>query len=224
MTKLIVTLDGPAGVGKSTIAKRVAGALHIAYLDTGAMFRAVAWKLGAGSWEWDEARLREELQGLSFRLHGQGELSGLIVSGDFLGKEIRTEEVGLWASNLAKLPVVREFLKAVQQEMGTEFDLVAEGRDMGSVIFPQARHKFFLDATVAERAGRRYRQLKSMGQEADLDDIASAIALRDDQDRNRAVAPLVAAQDAETIDTTDMDRDEVYATIMGHIKCNPGCV
>jgi cytidylate kinase len=221
MDNLIVTIDGPAGVGKSTIAKRVAGALEIAYLDTGAMFRSVAWKLGEGAWEMAEPDLREALQGLGFQLHGQGELSGLILNGEFLGKEIRTEQVGMWGSNMAKLPVVREYLKAAQQDIGTEFSLVAEGRDMGSVIFPDAPHKFFLDATVEERANRRYLQLKAMSKEADLAEITSAIAARDDQDRNRAIAPLKPAADAVIIDTTDLDQDQVFATVMGHIKASP---
>lgn len=221
MSQLIVTLDGPAGVGKSTIAKRVAAALEIAYLDTGAMFRAVAWKLGEGSWNMEESELREALQGLVFRLHGQGELSGLILNGEFLGKEIRTEEIGMWGSNLAKLPVVRQYLKEAQQAMGEEFCLVAEGRDMGTVVFPEAPHKFFLDATVDERASRRYLQLKAMGKMTDLKEITVAIEARDNQDRNRKVAPLKAAEDAVVIDTTDMDRDQVYATIMGHIKSKP---
>lgn len=218
MSEKIVTLDGPAGVGKSTIAKRVAAALEIAYLDTGAMFRAVAWKLGEGALDLAEADLREALQGLGFRLHGQGEMSGLILNGDFLGKEIRNEQVAMRASSLAKLSVVREYLKAAQQDMGQEFALVAEGRDMGTVVFPDAPHKFFLDATVEERANRRYLQLKAMGEVAELKEISAAISARDDQDRNRKVAPLKAAEDAVTIDTTEMDKDQVFATIMGHIK------
>ncbi len=218
MSNLIVTVDGPAGVGKSTIAKRVASDLDVAYLDTGAMFRGVAWSLGQGAWEWEESKLRGRLQGLSFRLHGQGEMSGLILNGDFLDKSIRSEEVAMWASSLAKLPVVREYLKAMQQEIGKEFNLVAEGRDMGSVIFPNAKHKFFLDATVYERAKRRYLQLESLDMDADMGKITESIRARDEQDRSRKVAPLKAAGDAVVIDTTDLDREQVYATIMAHIK------
>lgn len=223
MKRIIVTLDGPAGVGKSTIAKRIAGALSIAYLDTGAMFRAVAWKLGEGAWELPEEELRDRLQGLCFQLHGTGELSGLVLNQEFLDKSIRTEEVGMWASNVAKLPVVREYLKAAQREVGEESSLVAEGRDMGTVVFPDATHKFFLDASIEERAKRRYLQLRHMGREADMDEIATAIAQRDEQDRNRAIAPLKAADDAVVIDTSDMDRDQVFATVLGHIKCKPAC-
>lgn len=218
MSNLIVTLDGPAGVGKSTIAKRVAAALEVAYLDTGAMFRAVAWTLGDGAWNWDEDQLRSRLQGLCFQLHGKGELSGLILNDKFLDKSIRTEEVGMWGSNLAKLPVVRDYLKAAQQEIGQQFSLVAEGRDMGTVVFPEAPHKFFLDATVPERAKRRYLQLKTMGKPAEIEEITKAISERDEQDRNRKIAPLKAAGDAVVIDTTDFDRDQVYATVMEHIK------
>lgn len=223
MSHLLITLDGPAGVGKSTLAKRVAASLEVAYLDTGAMFRAVAYKLGGEAVDWPEDRLRDKLQGLVFRLHGTGELSGLIVNEEFLDKGIRSEEVGMLASTLAKMPVVREYLKQAQRDMGAETPLVAEGRDMGTVVFPEAGHKFFLDATIEERAKRRYLQLKSQGREADQDEIRAAIAARDDQDRNRAVAPLRAADDAVVIDTSEMNREEVYATIMGHIKCSPPC-
>jgi cytidylate kinase len=210
---LIVTIDGPAGVGKSTMAKRLARLLSIPYLDTGAMFRSAAWKLGDGAWEWPEARLEKALAGFEYALSGVGEDSVLSLNGTPVGDEIRTEEVGMWASNVATLPVVRTFLKKAQQALGAKYSLVAEGRDMGTVIFPDAPHKFFLDASVEERARRRFLQLREMGRPADLDALKEQIARRDDQDRNRAVAPLRAAEDAFVIDTTDMDRDRVLAVL-----------
>ncbi|NDV18837.1 (d)CMP kinase [Pseudodesulfovibrio sp. JC047] len=210
---LIVTIDGPAGVGKSTMAKQLARHLSIPYLDTGAMFRAIAWTLGAGAWEWDTAQIQARLDEMHFGLSGIGEDSVLSLNSVPIGEEIRTEEVGMWASNFATLPVVRTFLKAAQQELGTRFSLVAEGRDMGTVIFPDAPYKFFLDASVEERANRRYRQLKEMGAPADLVVLTEQIAKRDHQDRNRAVAPLVAAQSAVTIDTTTMDKTQVLAAL-----------
>ena len=209
----IVTIDGPAGVGKSTMAKRLARHLAIPYLDTGAMFRSVAWKLGHGSWEWDEARLETALAGIEYSLSGIGEDSVLSLNGTPIGDEIRTEEVGMWASNVATLPVVRTFLRKAQQDLGARFSLVAEGRDMGTVIFPDAPHKFFLDATVEERADRRFRQLEAMGKAADVEALREQIARRDHQDRNRAVAPLKPADDAVVIDTTALDRDQVFAAL-----------
>ncbi|WP_319582992.1 (d)CMP kinase [uncultured Pseudodesulfovibrio sp.] len=210
---LIVTIDGPAGVGKSTMAKRLARLLSIPYLDTGAMFRSVAWKLGEGAWEWSEDRLENALADFEYGLSGVGEDSVLSLNGTAIGDEIRTEEVGMWASNVATLPVIRTFLKRAQQALGARYSLVAEGRDMGTVIFPDAPHKFFLDASVDERAHRRFLQLQEMGKPADLAVLKEQIAKRDDQDRNRAVAPLKPADDATVIDTTDMDREQVLAAL-----------
>jgi len=210
---LIVTIDGPAGVGKSTMAKQLARELGIPYLDTGAMFRAIAWKLGEGSWNWDEAKLQAALDSFDFALSGLGEASVLSVNGTPIGDEIRTEQVGMWASNVAVLPVVRTYLKTAQQALGTRFSLVAEGRDMGTVIFPDAPHKFFLDASVDERARRRFQQLRDLGKPADLEDLKEQIAKRDHQDRNRAVAPLKAADDAITIDTTKLTRAQVFEAL-----------
>lgn len=218
MAKRIVTIDGPAGVGKSTMAKQLARELAIPYLDTGAMFRAIAWKLGEGAWEWDEARLGEALASFEFSLSGVGEDSVLALNSVAIGAEIRTEEVGMWASNVATLPVVRSFLKTAQQSLGERFSLVAEGRDMGTVIFPDATHKFFLDATVDERARRRYRQLQEMGKDADLELLKDQIAKRDDQDRNRAVAPLKAADDAVTIDTTTLTIPDVFKALVDGVQ------
>ncbi|WP_319468998.1 (d)CMP kinase [uncultured Pseudodesulfovibrio sp.] len=215
---LIVTIDGPAGVGKSTMAKRLARELGIPYLDTGAMFRSVAWKLGEGSWEWDEDKLKSELASFEYTLSGIGEESILSLNGTPIGNEVRTEEVGMWASNMATLPVVRSFLKEAQQSLGARFSLVAEGRDMGTVIFPEAPRKFFLDASVEERAARRFHQLEQMGKPADLEELKEQIAKRDHQDRNRAVAPLKAADDAVTIDTTELDKEQVFATLVQEMQ------
>lgn len=210
---LIVTIDGPAGVGKSTMAKQLARHLSIPYLDTGAMFRSIAWKLGDGSWDWDEATIQAELDTIEYALSGIGEDSVLSLNGTPIGTEIRTEEVGMWASNVATLPVVRTFLKTAQQKLGTQFSLVAEGRDMGTVIFPDAPHKFFLDASVEERANRRFKQLQALGKPADLEELKEQIAKRDHQDRNRAVAPLKAADDATVIDTTELNKDQVFVAL-----------
>lgn len=215
---LIVTIDGPAGVGKSTMAKKLARALGIPYLDTGAMFRAIAWKLGEGAWDWDESDLEARLAEFDFALSGIGEESILSLNGTPIGDEIRTEEVGMWASNVATLPVVRAALKTAQQALGTKFSLVAEGRDMGTVIFPTAPYKFFLDASVDERAHRRFLQLERLGKPADLEELKEQIAKRDHQDRNRAVAPLKAADDATTVDTTTMNKEQVFELLKSSVQ------
>ncbi|WP_419781369.1 (d)CMP kinase [Maridesulfovibrio sp.] len=206
----IITLDGPAGVGKSTLAKRLADRFKIAYLDTGAMFRGTAWKLGEGSWDWEADRLAEALQGLEFTLSGSGSDSCLSLNGTPLTDEIRTETVGMWASNMAKIPAVREYQKIAQRSIGDTTSLIAEGRDMGTVIFPQAPCKFFLDADLEERARRRFMQLQEMGKPAEMDELIEQIRARDDQDRNRKVAPLKPAEDSIIVDTTKLDINGVF--------------
>lgn len=214
----IVTLDGPAGVGKTTIARELADRLGIAYLDTGAMFRSVALYFGDGAWEQPVDQLVPELNRLDFDLEGLGKYSELLLNGMPLNPEIRKEEVGLWASHLGRIPVVRDFLRRNQQAIGRTTSLVAEGRDMGSVIFPNARHKFFMDASIDVRAKRRHAQLAAMGMDEDLERIRGQIRIRDDQDRNRVVAPLKPALDAVIIDTSALDADRVLEKIVEHIR------
>lgn len=221
-TVSVVTLDGPAGVGKTTLAKRLADALGVAYLDTGAMFRTLAWKLGPGAHELPEGDLRARLEGFCFALSGAGGASVLSCNGVPVGDEIRTEEVAALASRIATLPVVRERLKAAQQALGASCSLVVEGRDMGTVVFPAARHKFFLDASPEERARRRCLQLEAQGQPADLATIAAQIRERDDMDRNRAVAPLRPAADAVLVDTTTLDIDGVFDELTRHMATRGG--
>jgi len=210
----VVTLDGPAGVGKTTLAKRVAQELSIAYLDTGAMFRIFGWKFGDSAPTMSEEELEAHIAKYTFSLSGIGFNSVLSVNGTPVGNEIRTEEVAALASTVAKLPVVRKALKRVQREISKTTSLVAEGRDMGSVVFPTAMYKFFLDATPEERGRRRFKQLKDMGQDANLDLIIQQIKERDTQDKTREIAPLVAANDAHIIDTTHLDIDGVFSAIM----------
>ena len=214
----IVTLDGPAGVGKTTIARELADRLGIAYLDTGAMFRSVALYFGDGAWEQPVDQLVPELNRLDFDLEGLGKYSELLLNGMPLDPDIRKEEVGLWASHMGRIPVVRDFLRRNQQAIGRTTSLVAEGRDMGSVIFPNARHKFFMDASIDVRAKRRHAQLTAMGMDEDLERIRGQIRIRDDQDRNRVVAPLKPALDAVIIDTSALDADRVLEKIVEHIR------
>lgn len=215
---LIITLDGPAGVGKSSIAARLAGELGLAVLDTGAMFRAAAYALGEGAWDWQQGLLQQKLGDFEFSLRGSGAATELLLNGQPLPPEIRSEKTGLWASQLAVVPSVRAYMKMAQIFLGQKSSLVAEGRDMGTVVFPGARHKFFLDAEPEERARRRCRQLEAQGKAADYDAILENIRVRDDQDRNRSIAPLKPAPGAVVVDTTRLTEDEVLASILGAVR------
>jgi len=217
-TPLVVTIDGPAGAGKTSIARRAAGALGLAYLDTGAMFRALALRLGEGGHLLPEAAIAAKLAALSFGLSGRGEATSLLVDGEPLPAEARTERVGGWASNVAMLPVVRRHLLEAQRRLGRETALLAEGRDMGTVVFPEAPCKFFLDASAEVRARRRELQLAALGKPADYATILDAIKRRDHQDRTRAAAPLVPAPDAVVIDTSAMTEDAVLARLLEIVR------
>ena len=219
----IITLDGPAGVGKSTLAKRLATLLSIPYLDTGAMFRTIALRLGPGAEQLPEDELRTRCNGFRFRLQGAGEGTVLLCNEVPVGREIRTEEVGRLASRLATSTVVRECLKAAQRSLG-ETGLVAEGRDMGTVVFPAARFKFFLDARPEVRGLRRFEELRAKGEPADLTEITEMIRQRDDMDRNRPIAPLKPAADAKIVDTSDLDIEGVLNVLINTVIGSPARV
>ncbi len=215
----VITLDGPAGVGKSTIARLTATILKMPYLDTGAMFRTVALLLGPNAEQLPAQELLERRSHIHFQLEGTGENTILKCNESIIGQEIRTEQVGQLASRLATISAIRDWLKGIQRALAEATPLVAEGRDMGTVIFPTARFKFFLDASPEVRAQRRFNELHTKG-EADLTHITALIRQRDQQDRNRPIAPLRPAQDAVIIDTSHMDITSVLAAIL-HVVGSP---
>jgi cytidylate kinase len=222
-SSFIVTLDGPAGAGKSTLARKLAVALKISYLDTGAMFRRLALEL-RGNADISGPELRERCAGLHFTLGVASGESRLLCNGVPVGDEVRTEEAGLWASHIAGNPVVREVLKEAQRAVAARSSLVAEGRDMGTAVFPDADCKFFLDADPEVRALRRLKELEARGERHDLAELVAGIRERDARDRERSLAPLRPADDAVIIDTSALDAEGVFAVLMAHVERRLGSV
>jgi len=219
----IVTLDGPAGAGKSTIARKLAAELDIPCLDSGAMFRRLALELH-GNVDIGERELRTKCAGLHFLLRAVNGESRLLCNGVPVGDEVRTEEVSLWASRIAGNPVVRAVLKEAQRAVAAHSSLVAEGRDMGTEVFPDARWKFFLDAGPEVRALRRLKELEARGERHALADLVAGIRERDARDRERSLAPLRPADDAVIVDTSGLDAEGVFAALMAHIGRKRGSV
>jgi CMP/dCMP kinase len=220
--KEIVTLDGPSGVGKSTISRKIAAILGYSYLDTGAMYRAVGLYLQRHEVDIDNSEaVTTCLENISIRLlpaeKEEGE-TGVLLNNEEVSKKIRTPEMSMLASKVSALPEVRAKLTEMQREIAIQGKIVAEGRDIGTVVFPDAAHKFFLDADVEERARRRIRQLDLDGDRATEERILEMIRKRDRDDSERSVAPLKKADDALLIDTTCITIDEVCEKILQKIK------
>jgi cytidylate kinase len=216
---LIITIDGPAGAGKSTVSKALAKILSFIYLDTGALYRAVAYKvLDEGIVTNNEKEIIDLCSRLKINLKNIDDNLNVFVDNENVTDKIRTEEVGLLASHVSAIPDVRNMLLSIQREVGKEGGVVAEGRDMGTVVFPNADCKFFLDANIEERARRRYKELLMRGQIADYKETERDLNVRDRQDKERQVAPLIASQNAIIIDSTNMSVTEVVENIMSFIN------
>ena len=212
--KRVIAIDGPAGAGKSTVAKIVAEKLGYTYIDTGAMYRAVGWKtLQQSSEATDEAILRA-VEGIDVRLACTDSGTRVTVDGTDVTGEIRTPEVTHIVSRVAALGPVREKMVELQRAMAADGAVVMDGRDIGTNVLPNADVKIFLTASVEERARRRYDEMKEKGYAVDFDDLKKEIASRDKQDSERAISPLRQAEDAILLDSTALSIDAVVARIM----------
>lgn len=217
---MIITIDGPAGTGKSTVARAAAERLGFDFLDTGAMYRAIGL----------EALRRhanlEDPRGLAFvarhcriTFDWTKRPPSVLLNGESVGRLLRSGEATRAASFVASVPAIREQLVAEQRKIGSERDnLLTEGRDQGTVVFPQAERKFYLDATPAERARRRVEELRRRGEIVKYDEILSQIVARDTRDSTRSVGPLAVPEGAQVIDTTDMTQDQVVERIVSLVK------
>jgi cytidylate kinase len=217
--KFIITIDGPAGAGKSTVSKTLAKKLNYIYLDTGALYRALAYKTLKLKISLDDvsaiANLCSSTTVLLKNIDGQMKVS---VDGEDVEEKIRTEEVGLAASKISTFAVVRERLLNLQREAGAQGGIVAEGRDMGSVVFPHADYKFFLDAKLEERIKRRYEELLDKGASIEYKTIQKDMFTRDKQDKQREIAPLKAPDGAIIIDSDNLSAVEVVDKIIFYIS------
>ena len=219
MKRAIIAIDGPAAAGKSTAGKALAARLGYLYLDTGALYRAVAWLAEReGIVDAPGPSLGSMVRNADIRLVGSPQHPRVLVDGLDVSAEIRTERISQLSSRLSAVPEVRGALLALQRRLGEDGGVVMDGRDIGTVIFPDADVKFFVSASPVARARRRYAELRAKGVDADPEQVLVELEERDRRDSGRAYAPLKAADDAVAVDTTDLDPEGVLARMMAVVE------
>jgi len=220
----VVTIDGPAGAGKSTTARAIASRLGFLYVDTGALYRALALKVEeCGVSPDDPAGVEACIEGAKVDLSGSPDHVHVWLDGRDVSREIRTPAVSELSSRLAAMPEVRARLVETQRALAARGPLVAEGRDLGTVVFPEAEVKIYLDASVEERARRRARDLQERGIASPLEQVREEIERRDRRDRDRAQSPLKPSPDAKVIDTTGMDLEPQVEAVLSVVTAHPAC-
>ena len=216
--RLVIAIDGPSGAGKSTVARRLAQHLGYVYIDTGAMYRAIGWKAKhEGIDPADEDKLAALCRRTEVTIKKDNNDPRFYVDGLDVSGEIRTPEMGMMASAVSKSSAVRARLLVLQRELGKNGGVVMDGRDIGTVVFPDADMKFYLEASADERGKRRYLELKAKGMDVDLARTTKEIQDRDQQDSARAIAPLRKADNALLIDSSTMSIDEVLGRMLSEI-------
>jgi cytidylate kinase len=216
---LIIAIDGPSGAGKSTVARLLAKRLGYTYIDSGAMYRSIGWKaLREGVDPADEQALAKLCGRTNISIRKDNDDPRIFADGVDVSDAIRTPEMGMMASAVSRSRAVRARLLMLQRELGAQGNVVMDGRDIGTVVFPGADIKFYLDATAAERGGRRFLELKARGQDVDLARITREIEERDLQDSERELAPLTRAADALLIDSSRMGVDEVIDRMLTEVR------
>ena len=210
-----IAIDGPAGAGKSTVAKEVARRLNFVYVDTGAMYRAMGLYLASrGAEDGPEDRVEAVCGGADIRLINGTMGQQVWLNGEDVTEKIRTEQAGMLASKTSAYPAVRRKLTQIQKEIARTQNVVMDGRDIGTAVIPEAPLKIYLTASVSTRARRRFLELEKKGQEADLQEIEEDIRRRDDQDMHRELSPLCQADDAVLVDSSYMTAEEVVEKIL----------
>ncbi len=215
----VVTIDGPAGAGKSTVARRLARRLDYRFVPSGDIYRAIAWRVAAG------VPLDAVLAGTRIEFLGVPEQQRVVVNGEDVSEALRAPQMSDLTSSLSQRPEVRAFADALQRGLASAAPVVVEGRDAGTVVFPEADCKFYLDASLEVRAARRLADRRSRGETADLAGVREALAARDLADRTRAMAPLQRTDDAIYIDSSGMSIDEVIELMAKEVErvCSTGC-
>ncbi|MDY4475190.1 (d)CMP kinase [Mitsuokella sp.] len=214
MKKLVVAIDGPAGAGKSTVAQLAAKKLGYTYIDTGAMYRAVAWKVLQQGGAVTDEKILGVIPGIDVELAYEDGQTTVRVDGQDVTGKIRTPEVSHIVSQVAALGPVREKMVDLQRKMAARGGVLMDGRDIATNVLPDADVKIYLTASIEERAQRRYKELCEKGLQVNLEDIQRDIAARDKADMEREISPLVQAEDATLLDTTGLSIDEVVAKIL----------